>query len=438
MKMTMKEFESALDIAKKATGEVRTSLLANLKSAEVVNDKGEAIIVHIADMPEIEVKSVEATVKTVVSDALKAEEVKNPVAGKVFATVKSYSKLKNFKSDEDAYAVGKWLKGYIFNDEDSKQFCVSKGIVGKASSGSTLGAGGALVPDLLMSSLIRNVEENGIRPHVRVVRMTSDTLIQPIRSAGMTAAYFGQGTAISQSDSTFAQITLVAKKLGILHLMSSEIGEDALVDIADALAMDMSTAFSDAEEDAFWNGDGTATYGTINGLLTSINDGTHAGSIATALTGNIGFNSLDLVDFHKIVGKLPVYARRNAKWYISAPGFSDSMERLAYASGGNTVDNIQGGSGLSFLGYPVVLQQKLNATLTNQVSTVLLAFGDLDKSSIFGDRRQFAIKSDNGVGPNMASDQVTLLATERFDIVHHSLGNASTAGAVVVLKTPGA
>jgi HK97 family phage major capsid protein len=443
MKLTKKEMEAQLAIARTLSGSVRKSFIASLKSAEVVDEDGSAIEFSISDEAEVETKSVEEIVEKAVEKAVEKEpklEVKSSF-GKVFAQPKRYyGKLKSFSgqnAEYDAFLTGKWLMG-LNGDQEARQFCVNKGLSYKASSGSTIGAGGALVPDVMAAALIRNTEENGIRRYVNAIPMTNGGLIIPLRSSGMTAAWFGQGASVTASNSVFAQVSLTAKKLGITHLMSTEIGEDAIIPIADALIADMATAFGDAESDAFWNGDGTSTYGTIEGLLVKANDGNHAGTIYTAATGNTSFGELDLADFHGVVGKCPLYARSNAKWYVSAPGFSASMERLAYAGGGNTVQNINGSSGLSFLGYPVVLDQKMNSVLTAQTSTVVLAFGDLSKSTAVGDARQFNVKSDGGLGPNMASDQITLLATERLDIAHHSLGDGTNAGPVVVLKTPGA
>jgi HK97 family phage major capsid protein len=59
-------------------------------------------------------------------------------------------------------------------------------------------------------------------------------------------------------------------------------------------------------------------------------------------------------------------------------------------------------------------------------------FGDLTKSSTFGDRRQTTISVSDQV--YWANDQVGIKGTERFDIVNHDIGTATVAGPVVALQ----
>ena len=111
------------------------------------------------------------------------------------------------------------------------------------------------------------------------------------------------------------------------------------------------------------------------------------------------------------------------------------MERLAHAQGGVTRSETEAGSQLSFLGYPVVITQVANSTLTAQASTVILGFGDLRLASTFGDRQAMEVQTSSE--RVFDQDQVAIRGVERFDFVAHDLGNASTAGAFVALKTPG-
>jgi HK97 family phage major capsid protein len=212
--------------------------------------------------------------------------------------------------------------------------------------------------------------------------------------------------------------------------MSSEINEDAVINLADDLAAEIAYAFSNAEDTNGFNGDGTSTYGGIWGATVKINDGNHAASIHTAATNNDSFGEFTLTDFHGVVGKLPLYARMNAKWYISAAGFANSMERLAYAGGGNTTSHITGGTGLAFLGYPVVLSQVLNTSLvgTPASGTIACLFGDLRLSTAFGSRRGVTVAMSEH--RYFDTDQIGIRGTQRVDINNHSLGP------LIALKTP--
>ena len=133
------------------------------------------------------------------------------------------------------------------------------------------------------------------------------------------------------------------------------------------------------------------------------------------------------------MGKVPLYARQGAEWYVSPAGFAASMARLKYAAGGNAVQQIGGDAGLEFLGYKVNLVHVMNTTLTSDPSAVKVIFGNMKLSSILAKRRDFSVKLYDQV--YATTDQLLLQGTMRFDINHHSLGSTSEVGPVVALKT---
>ena len=165
-----------------------------------------------------------------------------------------------------------------------------------------------------------------------VVPMASDTLHMPRRSSGVTAYWTGELSEITASQPTLDNVELTVKKLAALVRMSSEVNEDTVVSLADFVTQEIAYAFADKEDLAGFLGDGTSTYGGIVGLKNALQDG----SEYTAITGNTAFSTLDLLDFENMIGKLPLYALQNAKWYISRAGWAASMQRLADAAGGNT------------------------------------------------------------------------------------------------------
>lgn len=376
-----------------------------------------------------------------------------PKEFKLPATARRHSKLKNFKgpdAEADAYRAGMWFRAVIFGDSRAARFCGDYGIpiekanwaVADRSESRTAQAegvnslGGYLVPEILERTIIDLRETYGVfRREARTIPMGSDAVNIPRRTGGLTAYFVGENTEITESNKTWDNVALVAKKVAILTKWSTELDEDAIISLADDLAKEIAYAFSEKEDRCGFIGDGTSTYGGMVGIAVKINDGTHAASIHTALAGNTGFATLDMEDFNGVVGKLPLYARANAKWYVHASGAANSMERLAYAAGGNTVQTIGGGSGPSFLGYPIVFSQVLNSTLGADVSAIKLLFGDLSMSSTMGTRRGVMIKTSTE--RYIELDQLAIMGTERFDINNHDLGDNTTAGPIIALKTPG-
>jgi HK97 family phage major capsid protein len=137
-----------------------------------------------------------------------------------------------------------------------------------------------------------------------------------------------------------------------------------------------------------------------------------------------------------MIGQLAEWAEGNAKWYISKAGWAASMMRLSDAAGGNTTDNIAGGTGRQFLGYPVRVSQVMNSTLTAQTSTEGLAYlGDLRRGVVIGMRRQLRMKLSTE--RYLETDQIGFLATVRFDVNVHDVGGSSTPGGIIGLETPG-
>lgn len=344
-------------------------------------------------------------------------------------------KPKHFESGEDAYKAGQFLRAVGWNDPKAALWCREHGVDLLASQSgmntTANSAGGYLVPLELESAIIRLVDEYGVfRRNARVVPMASDSLMIPRRTGGLSAYWVNENSDATVSQITYDAVQLTAKKLQAVCRYSSEIGEDAVVSIADEIAREMAQAFAYSEDVAGFNGDGTSTYGGVYGATVKL----AAGSTYTALTGNTAFSTLDLEDFEGIAGSLPLWARNGAAWFISPQGFAASMQRLAWAAGGNTTANIAGGTGMSFLGYPVVLSTVLNSTLTAQTSTIIALFGNMNMAVTLGTRRGITIKM---AGERYIEfDQVGVFGTQRLDINVHEIGTASAAGPLLALKTP--
>lgn len=346
-------------------------------------------------------------------------------------------KLVSFTGEDaklNAYKAGQFLLATLGGNAKSRQWCEEHGVQCLAQSEGVNSAGGYLVPDEMAAGIIDLREQYGVfRREARVVSMSGDSLYINRRVSGLTAYWVGEGTAITDSSKVFDQVQLVAKKLGALTYWSSEVNEDALINWADDLSREMAYAFALKEDQCGFIGDGTSTYGGIFGAATKINDGNHAASIKGAATGNVSFETLDLSDFNAVVGALPQFAGLNAKWYISMPGYANSMQRLEYAGGGNTTANIAGGTGMTFLGYPVVISQVLNTTLGSDASAIKCLFGDLRMAATLADRRGISVAMSDQV--RFTQDQMAIKGTERFDIFVHDLGDGTNAGPIVALKT---
>lgn len=347
--------------------------------------------------------------------------------------------LKAFKgpnAEKDAYISGQYLCAALFKNQKARDWLSERGIDIRAAHSTTDNEkGGYLVPDPMESSIIRLVEEYGrFRANVgRVWPMPNGNIRVPKRSGGFTSYYVSENTAITASDMAFASVSLVAKKLGVLTQISSELLEDSAIMLADVVATEMAYAFALAEDQAGFLGDGTATYGGITGLANALNDS----AIVTTATNVDTFGELTIATAHEAMGKLARYAGIMPKWYMHSSAWANAFERLSFAAGGNTMTNFAQGMAPNFAGYPVEFVQVLpsGSSTTDHSGAIIAYFGDLSMAAAMGDARGITIAASEH--HFFAEDAIAMRATERFDINIHDRGTTTAsdqAGAIVGLK----
>lgn len=339
--------------------------------------------------------------------------------------------LKAFRSHEEAYRVGKWLQATYGGDADARRWCNDHGVEARAMVEGVNSAGGFSVPDELSNTIIRNVETYGVAPTaLQNFSMSSDVLSIPKRVSGVSGAWMGENAEFTYSDMSGTQVQLVAQKFGVATKVSNELFADG-VGVADLIATEHSLAVAKALDDAAFIGDGTSSYGGHHGVATKINTSAYSASVVTAASGNVSFETLDKEDFLSVLAKAPRYALPGARWYISPAGYHAAMQRLDLAQGGNA--SVANGFGLTFMGYPVTLVHPMNATLGSDVSKIKVLFGDLAMAGALGIRQgyQLRVSSERFVELDQTLVSGVVRATANF----HSLGDTSTVGPVIALKT---
>ena len=348
-----------------------------------------------------------------------------------------YRRVKNFEGTPSeraaqAYAMGQFVRYACWGSPDAKAWLGDNGFLAAMSTTDNAG-GGALVPNPLAASLIRLVEQYGvIRANAMNVPVPNGTLSFPRRTGGLTVYAPGEAGTITASNPTYANTSLVSRKLATITPVPSELMNDAILALGDLIAQEISYAFAYNEDSCGFNGTGSAAYFGIQGVLPFAG----SASIYDCISGNTAFSTLDMADFLGAWGQLPQYAQASgrAAWYISRVGAAQSIHRLMYAQGGVNIVETANGPQERFLGLPIVFSQVLNATVAAQVSTKILAVGDLYAGVTLGETQGIQIATDNSV--YFASDQVAIRGLERVDIKCNSFDSTSTAGPMIVMKTP--
>ena len=117
--------------------------------------------------------------------------------------------------------------------------------------------GGYTVPDEFERRLVQALEENNIfRQLATVIRTNSGTRKIPIANDTMEAEWIDEGEEIPETDTSFGQTTLSAYKLGTMIKISNELLHDSAFDLASYIAARFGVAMGNAEERAFFTGDG--------------------------------------------------------------------------------------------------------------------------------------------------------------------------------------
>jgi HK97 family phage major capsid protein len=304
----------------------------------------------------------------------------------------------------------------------------------KAAAEGVNSLGGFLVPDELANSVIALRDVRGIFRNavggVQPMKSDSDTI--PRRTSGLTAYFVAEGAALTESQASWDNVAVVAKKLATLTRTSSELQEDSAGLLGEQLTSEIAYALADAEDRIGFNGDGSQTDGGVRGITVLLKDGSHnAGKIAAA-AGHDTFAEIDAtVDLASLVAALPSYAVPGAKFYCSPLAFGFVFCRLAAGNAGIIMMEKNGRTVPTFWGFEIVISSTLPNVATTLNGSIMLLFGDLSLSSTLGERRGISIAQSTQRYADL--DQILWKGTERIDIVNHDCGSNSVAGPVVGL-----
>lgn len=278
--------------------------------------------------------------------------------------------------------------------------------------------------------IIRLVEELGVARRIsRHVPMGEGTVNWPRRTGGVTAAHIAKASAVTASNPTAGQVQLVADTIMALSLVQNASLEDEVASLGAWVAEEIAYGMAGIEDTDFVSGDGTATYGSVWGILSAFTDLTNKPSVVTMDAGNTSFEDLTFDDLMTMIENVKSQALRGSRWLLHRSiltilrQIKDSQNRYIWEPSGAV------GNPATILGYPYELCDKMPARTSSAVSTKFLAFGNFDYW-FFGDRRQLAVAADTS--KYREYDQTGFFGTER---VAQAIADG---GAIAVLSTPAA
>jgi HK97 family phage major capsid protein len=350
-------------------------------------------------------------------------------------------------AEAQAYTAGRFYLAALFDHEPSRQWCAQHGIkiVRGAQTGGVDTKGGFLVPSELASTIMTYAYSYGvILQDADVRRMTTDTLDVTKEVGDPEAQWMGatngadaERQPVPELDFDYASYKLVANKLGALTRMSSEISEDAIVDMADNITVRLARAAAKQLDKTGFLGTGNAASGGFTGILPALANG----SRYIPPNGVLSYAAFTKPMFDTIVGRVEEYADESrCAWYVNKKFYTLAMAPIKEAIGGNDAMELTDGTGrrrLFFLGYPVrfcSIFPKNQAAIP--VNTWLGGFGDLFQSLLVGVRRdiQIAISTE----AFFTTDEIGIRLLMRGAIMPHDVGDANNGGAFIGIRSAAA
>lgn len=420
---------------------------------KALEEKGEALRAKIelyerASAREAELRSVieRAAPKSVVDPEPPKETRSVPTESKAEIRPLPYTSkdLTYFRSEEEAYRSGMWLRGHLFGDSEARRWCVDHGVETRAGGtpaqfGREYGTdvhspslGGATVNDEMARTIIRNVLDYGAFKYARTVTMQSDVVALPKFTKGIEVTAVGENVQAPEKTVEVANIKLTCGHWAAMNRIPFSLIEDSVIDFAELVVKDLTDAFGRRYEELLFKGDGTAAFHNMTGIITAIESGGHAGSVSKAAATHDTPAELDMADFTSAMAKLPAWALRNAAWYVSPAVFGLSMVPIGMAAGGNTRDDVAAGPNRArFLGYPVRMVHSMYSSPAAGTDKVMALFGDLSLAAAFGIRRGVQIKKSED--RYIEYDQLAIVGFSRAGVAALDLGTATEAGGVVAV-----
>jgi HK97 family phage major capsid protein len=323
-----------------------------------------------------------------------------------------------FNDADQAEAFGAWARATLAGSGEYGQKKADLDIVRKAQVEFNNQLGGALVPIEFMPNLVWLTEQYGVaRKLANVVPMSRDVMTVPRKTgiAAMTPA--AEDSAITATDNTFGNVTLTSKKYAVLTRVSRELLADSAINVADEVARSIAEAQAIAEDQAYFLGDGTATYANQIGLAQALPSGN--------VSSGLAWGSITTATFLGVMASLQFVNESRLAFVCSRQFYYQVMLRLEKALNQyKTLAEGLPGANAMFLGYPVFFSQVLPIT---SGATRACYFGDFMGGSMIGDRRQLEIATSDQFYFNQ--DALAVRGTARFVVNIHLDGrNTPAAG----------
>lgn len=289
----------------------------------------------------------------------------------------------------------------------------------KAISGGVDASGGFLVPEQFQAEVIRMADTYGIaRRMCRRVPMKTDTVRFPKAATGVSVSWPAEMALVTKSTPTFGQITLQARKaMGVLD-SSSELLEDANIDVIRYFQRAFAEALAAEEDNQLFNGTGVPFTGIFNHL-----------DVNTVVmgVGKTAFSNVTADDLTDLIDAVTEAAETDAGFFFHK-NILTHFRKLKDAQGQYIWNPPAAAAPGSIWGENYHRSTVLPNAAASGINKKFIIYGSL-KHVYFGDRRQMTIKLAREAGDRYDRDMVGLRVTQRIAI------EVAMGSALAVLQT---
>lgn len=246
--------------------------------------------------------------------------------------------------------------------------------------------GGVFVPEVQVAGIIKNITEiSNLRPFAKLRTMSAKTESMPVRTGTVVAYMTGEGQSSTDTQATYGDLRLEAKKMTAEGSISYELLQDSSTDLINEMILEVGEQFAYEEGKQFVNGSGAG-----NNMLGFMQ---HAdiGFINSGDASSITFDSLIKVTGEIKTGYNPNYAF-NRKTLATLRLLKDASNRYIWESGNLGVDAPSSINGASYVLLPDM--PDIGA------GTFPVIFGDF-KNFMIGDRKSLTVFRDESTGSKL-------------------------------------
>lgn len=274
--------------------------------------------------------------------------------------------------------------------------------------------GGYLVPTEWRANLIQMLETYGIaRQRATVLPMSREELVMPKLTSGVQVYWIGEGKTISETQPSFGELRMIAKKMAALVPMTSELLADTAIPIANLLMTLFAQAIAKEEDRVVFTGDVAGAGDPFNGILYDPD----CVNMAMA-TGATGFSDLTADFLADVIASTSPVRAAGAQWYMHRTVFNVIRKlQVQYFDGTNPANSGEyiysapnGTDPGTIWGYPYTLVESMPSIAQSAADTPFLFFGNMDHYYI-ADRQQLSIARSEHVG--FAQDKIYLRVLQR-------------------------